>query len=731
MHPTLRRPLRSLGLCAAALALTASAHAQGGADAFYRAHYLHNEEGRLEDALELYRRAAQDDGLSRELRSKARAAAAEIREDLACADFTRLMPAETILYVELDRPGQRLGGLLEELGLLADGETPGLGISPRLLEAALDLRGAAVAITAIDPQGGPPEGVLLLHPGNQDALRGLIETAVGNGGQPVEPIGDSPTWSIEGEAFVTLTRRLVVASRQREAIAGVLSKMRGDRSASFAQAESLQRAADLRGDDLLFFHLNAEPVMPWIQQALAEEARRDPEVGMAMAFLDPESLAGVTGRLGVGRTGLALDVALELEEGHQNLAFNLLRTPALEERSLRSVPGGVAFFLASSLNRPGAVAPPSGDAERPIVTAMDFGREVFANIVDVTVFGLPPSKGSNGAPIPDVVASIHVNDGQRSRALWDFVLGLVSKSSDGAAAEPSHERVAGVDVERYSIHGVPVYLHTGDHELLLTASRSALERTLAAREGGSSVLDDPMYGESLEALGRDRNLVVLVSPARCAAMARAHAPAHDRAELDRAAQVLQDTVFCFGAGQTDTRLSLSARVANVPDVSPLLVQWMEERRGAVARYAPAPAAPVTANAPAGRDGVADLLAAGDLSAARELARVHAKQLGQDAVALNDLAWALLTEERFGGALDDVALTVSRRSNELDAHSSWALLDTLALAEFRGGDVERAVELQRKAVELARDSGREAEVLAPLERYEKALVKRRVRTAADA
>lgn len=587
MSPTFGRLTLASGLCAASFLLSPVALGQSAEGDFYKAHYLHRESGELNEALELYQGVARSSKGGAALREKARRAIAEIREDLACSDFSQLMPANTIFYAELNHPGDRLGGLLSELGLLASEDgAPGIGISPKLLGAALDLRGAALAVTEIDPNGGPPSGVLVLHPGDQEALRGLIETAVGNGGRPVDSIEGAPTWSIEGEAYVTLTRRLVIASPEREAIAGVLARMNGDRSDSFAGVESMAHAADLRGDDLIFFHVNAEPILPMINAALEEGAKHDPDIALARAFLDPESLLGLTGRVGVSEAGIGLDLSLQLEEGHQNLAFNLLRTPPIEEDTLRDIPGGVAFFLATSLNRPGPLAASTGSSERPIVTAMDFGREVFANIVDVTVFGMPGAdehgvgEHNGGPPIPNVVASISVNDGNRSRALWDFVLNMAAQSS-GGASEPVLEKVAGREVERYSIEGIPIYLHTSDHELLISPSRAALEHTFAARRSGNSVLDDPLFGQSLEELGSERNTVVLVSPSRCARFARGFMNGSDAREMDQMAHILQDTIVCVGVGQTDTEFNLSARIANVPDISPLMHQWMQERRGYV------------------------------------------------------------------------------------------------------------------------------------------------------
>ena len=43
-----------------------------------------------------------------------------MRFSLAASEFSKLVPAETILFAELDRPGEQVELLLEQLGLLGE-----------------------------------------------------------------------------------------------------------------------------------------------------------------------------------------------------------------------------------------------------------------------------------------------------------------------------------------------------------------------------------------------------------------------------------------------------------------------------------------------------------------------------------------------------------------------------------------------------------------------------------
>jgi hypothetical protein len=82
--------------------------------------------------------------------------------------------------------------------------------------------------------------------------------------------------------------------------------------------------------------------------------------------------------------------------------------------------------------------------------------------------------------------------------------------------------------------------------------------------------------------------------------------------------------------------------------------------------------------------------------------------------LNDFAWALLTDEKYGGQYAEMALRWSERANELTDYGSWPILDTLARASFETGNVERAIRLQGKAIKLS--GGNMPELNATLARY---------------
>ena len=99
-------------------------------------------------------------------------------------------------------------------------------------------------------------------------------------------------------------------------------------------------------------------------------------------------------------------------------------------------------------------------------------------------------------------------------------------------------------------------------------------------------------------------------------------------------------------------------------------------------------------------------------------RLSAEQADTDAEALNAYAWVLLTCVPSDLRNPQKALEVAEEAVELEGGRNALVLDTLARACRMTGDLERAIEVQRRAVLIARDGGgtRSAEIEFQLAAY---------------
>jgi hypothetical protein len=738
------------GVLVVTLALAPVVRGQSADSKFHQAYFLENEKGDFAAAARVYEDVAADRKADAKLRGKAKARAAACREELASADFAKLMPPNALVYAEFSRPGAQLSRLLDMLGLLredgslaADPERR-LAISPALIREVLGIRGAAVAVTGFDPQAEEPMGVAILHPGDIGVIRGVIETALPAGAEIVGPIEGFPTYLVEDEVYVTLTARLVVVSTERSEIEGVAWRLKGEESDSLATNAELAEVLGQRDESLLFFCVNFKPVMPLINAGMAAAGSQCREAAVAQALLDLNSLRSLVGRMGVNNQGIYLDAALQLDEGHKNLAFQFVRMPAINRETLQRVPAGAAGFVAGALNEAGKPLPrtPSTEGETPPVTALDIGREIFANIVSFAVFAVPTREAvpTGGEPIPPVAAVFTVRDSARSLALWNQALGIASLASAGGALDGMKAEIEGVAARRFTFpEGISVYVAGAGNDVVISPSRAAIARSLGTSRGGKSILSDPTFSKSLSRLGPDATFVLFAHPGRCAKLAEPFMHPREVEEIRPFVGMLTDTVASVVMEHSDNTLKFSAMVTGLPDVGPFISKMItheQQREGRQRRMRAARAqgdwdTVLKTVREARTEQPSDphllweefkILAAGkgDHEAAAALAEKLFQTLRDDASALNEYAWDLLTEDEFGQHYSKLALKLSQRSNELTKHKNWMFVDTLALALFKTGDTSGAIEMEKKALALVGDSSRRDEVEAALKRFEAAL-----------
>jgi len=99
----------------------------------------------------------------------------------------------------------------------------------------------------------------------------------------------------------------------------------------------------------------------------------------------------------------------------------------------------------------------------------------------------------------------------------------------------------------------------------------------------------------------------------------------------------------------------------------------------------------------------------------EVAKVQAVLIDQawdSAMTLNEIAWKMATSQPVGDF--DLAFKAAQRASELTNHQDATILDTLARVYYEKGQLDEAIEWQKKAVE--RNQGN-PEIDAALKKYE--------------
>ena len=99
-----------------------------------------------------------------------------------------------------------------------------------------------------------------------------------------------------------------------------------------------------------------------------------------------------------------------------------------------------------------------------------------------------------------------------------------------------------------------------------------------------------------------------------------------------------------------------------------------------------------------------------------LARKMIKVESRNVLLLNDIAWAMMTDEAVEVRHVSVALELARRAYRLSEAKESYVADTYARALFDDGQIKEAVKIATKALELCRDNEERTRLAATLRRY---------------
>ena len=567
---------------------------------FERAYFLETHEGDLQAAADLYQAVTNDRKASKALRSEAETRRQCCLEDLGSRDLAQLMPPNVVGFVEFRQPGQHFENLADMLGLIGDPlgnltnggqripipDAPGIAVpaevflSQALINEVKRFRGLAVAVTGIEaPPAGNPElggvqAVVVLHPGEDHGLRGLIETAA-QFIQPTDPIAGFGTVRIDPGVFVTFTNRLVIAGTSRDLVADVVDRLTSPGSNSLADREDLKDMAAQRGDALLFAFVDAKQALVAAQKIAQHEPDAQQALGIAYGMLDIAHMQSLALSLGSSPEGLFGEFRMTLDEGHANFVYNLIRTPPMNGRSLKGVPAGAAVVMGLGIN------PASNAADTELamqkadklryVTGLDLGRELFANIEEISLFIVPGERHTGGMKIPDVGLVIAAADPVKSQQLWDYLLTIPSKIMGLELTEPTTKRIAGTDVRLYPMpNGPTIHIAQVDHSLLVAPTDTALAASIEAFRSGESILSDPGVKAAIKQITDDTSMVLFAHAGRCAQVGAQFCPFDELPMVQAAAAILQSTMFTMVADESPTKLRLAGQLTGLPKVKDII-----------------------------------------------------------------------------------------------------------------------------------------------------------------
>ena len=291
---------------------------------------------------------------------------------------------------------------------------------------------------------------------------------------------------------------------------------------------------------------------------------------MARMFLDLEHLESVSASVGTTDKGIHAQARVVISEGNRNLAYGIVRTAPLSQRSLAHVPAGAAAVAVVGLNPP-AKASDDSSPKTPSLTAMDIGREVFANVEEISVFVLPAVPSDAARAMPEVGMVAAVKDPAKSEALWDQLLSLASMFGPQIAQPPQEVEIEGRKAKQYQFQGAPpiVVVRLADRSLA-AGTRGAVSAAIKA-EGPNAITGDPQFQPLVAGLKPESSKAILVNVGRSVGIAATTAPPRDRATAQQIASLLGDLKVMVVTNEQPNELVIRASATGLPNV-PNIVQ---------------------------------------------------------------------------------------------------------------------------------------------------------------
>ncbi len=593
----------------AALANPTAVRGQSSAEPdLYKAYFLEREAKEYAAASELYRNVVARP-VSEEVKRIARTGAERCRDHLAAEDFSKLMPADAVAYVELNRPGQLVEKLAGMLGLTAKdmqqvlaarpsqdsraiAHIPGeIKISPAIFEHLGAFGGAALALTDFDVQsGGPPSGLLVIHHGDALVLKGLLETAF-QFAPTAEKIRDLATFGANlpevGRITGVLTEGLFIVGTGRELVEGAVDRLLGSGTDSLGARADLAEIAAQKKGATLFAYCDLQGLVKRI--TAGQNADDNHEMRMIDGLVDFDSLRWASLSLGINDGILGLQFAVRLADDHRCIAYNLMRMPPMTRQCLANVPADAAAFFGIGLNP--AMTSLAADAAKgqmadSTVTGFDIFREFFGNIREICGFVIP-GEFTNGK-MPNAGILMAVNNPAKSRALWDQFLSMPGMMHSDKPAAPKPLSLGGVEATAYTIPEVgKVYLAQLDDCMAIALTRSALKAAIRAHDKKESILGDAVMAKVVERMPPDSSLMVAGHFGRLAKVAAgACDEMASNMQANMAAELCSETVAWAGLGQAPNQLTLRVYVSGLPNLNNALKKFAPMINGFLPAAAP-------------------------------------------------------------------------------------------------------------------------------------------------
>ncbi|MBN1764911.1 MAG: tetratricopeptide repeat protein [Sedimentisphaerales bacterium] len=458
--------------------------------------------------------------------------------DLVSPDPAELMPPDIKVYVEFGSPGKQVETILNMLkGTPLENPLAAMGtagwekspsdiigalLNPSMMAEFKKIRGMAIGISEIKDS---PSLIGILFPGKSDALKGMIMAGLGMAGQPGESIEGMQTFIFSNQGGAVYDDTVIIVGQPMELVIQAVRKYKGmDHGPSLASENKafarLNRKE--RENNTLTVWVDVDRTVANVKEQFGYSI--PPEFYAAEALGDIHNIDDAIAYLSIEEQNITLEGTVWFKDGHNCLPYKLIRTSSLTRAGFEAVPAEAVGLVSLALSdaEPQQVA----RAHQAIkdLTGLDIGREIFANIEQITLFVLPLREAGEDSvwarKVSPVVARVGVAITSHNPAQTQQLLSQLLSIGDTAIrmALNNEQRESMPDktaqgqylTSFFDGEVASCYLAQAGQSNIITMTPSIMDLSKGAVKSGKSVIKGGPLQEALNQIPADTCKLVLV-----------------------------------------------------------------------------------------------------------------------------------------------------------------------------------------------------------------------------
>ncbi len=471
-----------------------------------------------------------------------------VLEGLGNADPASLMPPETLAYVEIGSPGQQVATILKMLkGTplenpfsimgMKDGPQSSGGeqksdagnknpiqminalLNPSMLAELEKVRGIGIGIQDIGKNN--PPSIIVLYPGQSDALKGLLQMAMAGLGSPADPIEGMTTVTFAdggGAAFDGAVVIVVTPSPQSRALLQWSVRQYKGRTNQPSLASGNKAFAKIskqaRQQNALTLWLNVDEAHTRLLKVVPPD-QLPPQLQTADGVVNLKDIDDVIVTLSLRETGLALEANIGFKAGYQSMAYSLIHTPNLNKADLQVIPADAVALVSFTLGAAGTPQAQAASDQIRNATGLDLGADIFGNIQQISLFLVPPRESvlPQGPQVPPIVRSIGLAVTSRDPEKTHKLLMTLLQMANLAAPETQQPPTGTGRYEVALANGMKLFGHTSEANktLVLSLNAQLVDQSVTATRQNTSVLSGGPLQDGLATLSPTTSKLVLIN----------------------------------------------------------------------------------------------------------------------------------------------------------------------------------------------------------------------------